>query len=43
MRKIIAATMKASAVTVAVDVELVRMKTPLRDAIERGAVLIVRQ
>ena len=36
------ATMKASAVTVAVDGELVRMNAPLRYAIEPGAVLIVR-
>jgi diacylglycerol kinase family enzyme len=36
------AKMKASAVTVAVDGELVRMKAPLRYAIEPGAVLIVR-
>ena len=36
------ATMKASATLVAVDGELVRMNTPLRYAIERGAVLIVR-
>ena len=36
------ATMKASAVTISVDGELVRMNAPLRYAIETGAVLIVR-
>jgi diacylglycerol kinase family enzyme len=36
------ATMKASAVTIAVDGELVPMTAPLRYEIERGAVLVVR-
>ena len=36
------ATMETSAVTISVDGELVRMKTPLRYEIERGAVLVVR-
>jgi diacylglycerol kinase family enzyme len=37
------ATMKASAITIALDGELVRMNAPLRYAIEQGAVLIVRE
>ena len=37
------ATMKASAVTIAVDGELVRMNAPLRYSIERGVVLVVRE
>ena len=36
------ATLKASAVTIAVDGELVGMNAPLHYAIERGAVLVVR-
>ena len=36
------ANMKPSAVTIAVDGELVRMNAPLRYSIERGAVLVVR-
>ena len=38
----VVATMQPSAVTVAVDGELVRMNAPLRYAIARGAVLVVR-